>query len=95
MGGGFLRRGAHRLADLTEGVRAASSRTLTDLRAHDLASIEETLQWLAEAGGLTVDYETAALSPAAGSGQLTLEGLATVREILAGAAPATPESAAP
>lgn len=90
----LFRQGRDRLADLTEGVRAASSRTLTDLRAQDLALIEETLQWLAEAGGLTVDYETAALSPAAGSWQLTQEGLATVREILAGGAPATPESAA-
>lgn len=91
----FFRQDRERLAALCDAVRAASSRLLTDLRAQDLYAWEETLQWLSEAGGLTVDYETAELTAVSGGWQLTADGLATVREMLAGGTPATPESAAP
>lgn len=90
----FFRQGGEHLDTLADGVRAESARLLTNLRAQDIADLEETLQWLAGAGGLDVDYETADLARTAGGWRLSGEGMATVQGLLAGGMPATPESAA-
>ena len=91
----FFRQGREALPDLVGAVRGASARLLTDLTAQDLYRLEDTLSWLSEAAGLTVDYETADLQPAGDAWQLTAAGTRTVCELLAGGtpAPATPESA--
>ena len=91
----FFRQGKEVLPGLAEAVRGASARLLTDLTAQDLYRLEETLTWLSGASGLTVDYETADLQPAAGSWQLTETGMQTVQTLLAGGRPAetTPETA--
>lgn len=91
----FFRQGKEVLPGLAEAVRGASARLLTDLTAQDLHRLEETLTWLSGASGLTVDYETADLQPAAGSWQLTETGMQTVQTLLAGGRPAetTPETA--
>lgn len=90
----YFRQGQPNLAALPNAVRAASARLLTDLTAQDLARLEETLTWLSGAAGFTADYVEAGTEPAAGSWQLTADGRDTLLELLAGGAPATPETAA-
>lgn len=89
----YFRQGQPNLAALTNAVRAASARLLTDLTAQDLARLEETLTWLSGAAGFTADYVAAGTEPAAGGWQLTADGRDTLLELLAGGAPATPETA--
>ena len=84
----YFRQGQPNLAAL-----AASARLLTDLTAQDLARLEETLTWLSGAAGFTADYVAAGTEPAAGGWQLTADGRDTLLELLAGGAPATPETA--
>ena len=88
-----FRQGEPNLAALPNAVRAASARLLTDLTAQDLARLEETLTWLSGAAGFTADYVAAGTEPAAGGWQLTADGRDTLLELLAGGAPATPETA--
>ena len=90
----YFRQGQPNLAALPNAVRAASARLLTDLTAQDLARLEETLTWLSGAAGFTADYVAAGTEPAAGGWQLTADGRDTLLELLAGGAPATPETAA-
>lgn len=90
----YFRQGQPNLAALPDAVRAASARLLTDLTAQDLARLEETLIWLSGAAGFTADYVEAGTEPAAGGWQLTADGRDTLLELLAGGAPATPETAA-
>ena len=90
----YFRQGQPNLAALPNAVRAASARLLTDLTAQDLARLEETLIWLSGAAGFTADYVAAGTEPAAGGWQLTADGRDTLLELLAGGAPATPETAA-
>lgn len=90
----YFRQGQPNLAALPDAVRAASARLLTDLTAQDLARLEETLTWLSGAAGFTADYVAAGTEPAAGGWQLTADGRDTLLELLAGGAPATPETAA-
>lgn len=90
----YFRQGQPNLAALPDAVRAASARLLTDLTAQDLARLEETLTWLSGAAGFTADYVAAGTEPAAGGWQLTVDGRDTLLELLAGGAPATPETAA-
>lgn len=89
----YFRQGQPNLAALPDAVRAASARLLTDLTAQDLARLEETLTWLSGAAGFTADYVAAGTEPAAGGWQLTADGRDTLLELLAGGAPATPETA--
>ena len=89
----YFRQGQPNLATLPNAVRAASARLLTDLTAQDLARLEETLTWLSGAAGFTADYVAAGTEPAAGGWQLTADGRDTLLELLAGGAPATPETA--
>lgn len=89
----YFRQGQPNLAALPDAVRAASARLLTDLTAQDLARLEETLTWLSGAAGFTADYVAAGTEPAAGGWQLTADGRNTLLELLAGGAPATPETA--
>lgn len=89
----YFRQGQPNLAALPDAVRAASARLLTDLTAQDLARLEETLTWLSGAAGFTADYVAAGTEPAAGGWQLTPDGRGTLLELLAGGAPATPETA--
>ena len=89
----YFRQGQPNLAALPNAVRAASARLLTDLTAQDLARLEETLTWLSGAAGFTADYVAAGTEPAAGGWQLTADGRETLLELLAGGAPATPETA--
>lgn len=89
----YFRQGQPNLAALPDAVRAASARLLTDLTAQDLARLEETLTWLSGAAGFTADYMEAGTEPAAGGWQLTADGRDTLLELLAGGAPATPETA--
>ena len=89
----YFRQGQPNLAALPNAVRAASARLLTDLTAQDLAWLEETLTWLSGAAGFTADYVAAGTEPAAGGWQLTADGRDTLLELLAGGAPATPETA--
>ena len=89
----YFRQGQPNLAALPDAVRAASARLLTDLTAQDLARLEETLTWLSGAAGFTADYVAAGTKPAAGGWQLTADGRDTLFELLAGGAPATPETA--
>lgn len=89
----YFRQGQPNLAALPDAVRAASARLLTDLTAQDLARLEETLTWLSGAAGFTADYVEAGTEPAAGGWQLTADGRDTLLELLAGGAPATPETA--
>ena len=89
----YFRQGQPNLAALPDAVRAASARLLTDLTAQDLARLEETLTWLSGAAGFTADYVAAGTEPAAGGWQLTADGQDTLLELLAGGAPATPETA--
>ena len=89
----YFRQGQPNLAALPNAVRAASTRLLTDLTAQDLARLEETLTWLSGAAGFTADYVAAGTEPAAGGWQLTADGRDTLLELLAGGAPATPETA--
>lgn len=89
----YFRQGQPNLAALPDAVRAASARLLTDLTAQDLARLEETLTWLSGAAGFTADYLAAGTEPAAGGWQLTADGRDTLLELLAGGAPATPETA--
>lgn len=90
----YFRQGQPNLAALPDAVRAASARLLTDLTAQDLARLEETLTWLSGAAGFTADYVEAGTEPAADGWQLTADGRDTLLELLAGGAPATPETAA-
>lgn len=90
----YFRQGQPNLAALPNAVRAASARLLTDLTAQDLARLEETLTWLSGAAGFTADYVAAGTEPAAGGWQLTADGRDALLELLAGGAPATPETAA-
>lgn len=90
----YFRQGQPNLAALPDAVRAASARLLTDLTAQDLARLEETLTWLSGAAGFTADYVAAGTEPAADGWQLTADGRDTLLELLAGGAPATPETAA-
>lgn len=90
----YFRQGQPNLAALPDAVRAASARLLTDLTAQDLARLEETLTWLSGAAGFTADYVEAGTELAAGAWQLTADGRDTLLELLAGGAPATPETAA-
>ena len=90
----YFRQGQPNLAALPNAVRAASARLLTDLTAQDLARLEETLTWLSGAAGFTADYVEAGTELAAGGWQLTADGRDTLLELLAGGAPATPETAA-
>lgn len=90
----YFRQGQPNLAALPDAVRAASARLLTDLTAQDLARLEETLTWLSGAAGFTADYVAAGTEPAAGGWQLTADGRDALLELLAGGAPATPETAA-
>lgn len=90
----YFRQGQPNLAALPNAVRAASARLLTDLTAQDLARLEETLTWLSGAAGFTADYMEAGTEPVAGAWQLTADGRDTLLELLAGGAPATPETAA-
>ena len=90
----YFRQGQPNLAALPDAVRAASARLLTDLTAQDLARLEETLTWLSGAAGFTADYVEAGTELAAGGWQLTADGRDTLLELLAGGAPATPETAA-
>ena len=89
----YFRQGQPNLAALPNAVRAASARLLTDLTAQDLARLEETLTWLSGVAGFTADYVAAGTEPAAGGWQLTADGRDTLLELLAGGAPATPETA--
>lgn len=89
----YFRQGQPNLAALPNAVRAASARLLTDLTAQDLARLEETLTWLSGAAGFTADYVAAGTEPAADGWQLTADGRDTLLELLAGGAPATPETA--
>ena len=89
----YFRQGQPNLAALPDAVRAASARLLTDLTAQDLARLEETLTWLSGAAGFTADYVAVGSEPAAGGWQLTADGRDTLLELLAGGAPATPETA--
>lgn len=89
----YFRQGQPNLAALPNAVRAASARLLTDLTAQDLARLEETLTWLSGAAGFTADYVEAGTEPAADGWQLTAAGRDTLLELLAGGAPATPETA--
>ena len=89
----YFRQGQPNLAALPNAVRAASARLLTDLTAQDLARLEETLTWLSGAAGFAADYVAAGTEPAAGGWQLTADGRDTLLELLAGGAPATPETA--
>ena len=89
----YFRQGQPNLAALPNAVRAASARLLTDLTAQDLARLEETLTGLSGAAGFTADYVAAGTEPAAGGWQLTADGRDTLLELLAGGAPATPETA--
>lgn len=89
----YFRQGQPNLAALPDAVRAASARLLTDLTAQDLARLEETLTWLSGAAGFTADYVAAGTELAAGGWQLTADGRDTLLELLAGGAPATPETA--
>lgn len=89
----YFRQGQPNLAALPNAVRAASARLLTDLTAQDLARLEETLTWLSGAAGFTADYVAAGTEPAVGGWQLTADGRDTLLELLAGGAPATPETA--
>lgn len=89
----YFRQGQPNLAALPDAVRAASARLLTDLTAQDLARLEETLTWLSGAAGFTADYVAAGTEPAVGGWQLTADGRDTLLELLAGGAPATPETA--
>ena len=89
----YFRQGQPNLAALPNAVRAASARLLTDLTAQDLARLEETLTWLSGAAGFTADYVAAGTEPAAGGWQLTADGREALLELLAGGAPATPETA--
>ena len=89
----YFRQGQPNLAALPDAVRAASARLLTDLTAQDLARLEETLTWLSGAAGFTADYVEAGTEPAADGWQLTADGRDTLLELLAGGAPATPETA--
>lgn len=89
----YFRQGQPNLAALPDAVRAASARLLTDLTAQDLARLEETLTWLSGAAGFTADYVAAGTEPAADGWQLTADGRDTLLELLAGGAPATPETA--
>ena len=89
----YFRQGQPNLAALPNAVRAASARLLTDLTAQDLARLEETLTWLSGAAGFTADYVAAGTEPAAGGWQLTADGRDALLELLAGGAPATPETA--
>ena len=89
----YFRQGQPNLAALPDAVRAASARLLTDLTAQDLARLEETLTWLSGAAGFTADYVEAGTELAAGGWQLTADGRDTLLELLAGGAPATPETA--
>ena len=90
----YFRQGQPNLAALPDAVRAASARLLTDLTAQDLARLEETLTWLSGAAGFMADYVEAGTELAAGAWQLTADGRDTLLELLAGGAPATPETAA-
>lgn len=89
----YFRQGQPNLAALPDAVRAASARLLTDLTAQDLARLEKTLTWLSGAAGFTADYVAAGTEPAADGWQLTADGRDTLLELLAGGAPATPETA--
>lgn len=80
----FFRQFPDNLANLAQGARDASSQTLTDLRAQDLAELEETLTWLAGATGYHVDYLTLDLQQTAGGSRLTAEDRQTVQALLAG-----------
>lgn len=78
----FLLQNPGALPNLTEAARTISSRTLTDLRAQDLAEIEQALQYLAGQPALVVDYQLP--SGQTGDGGYTLDeaGTALVSELL-------------
>lgn len=80
----FFRQFPDNLADLAEGARGVSSRTLTDLQAQDLYELEETLTWLSGASGYHVDYRTLELQQTAGGSILTAADRETVQSLLAG-----------
>ena len=80
----FFRQFPDHLADLAAGARSVSSQTLTDLRAQDLAELEETLTWLSGASGYHVDYQTLELQQTAGGSRLTAADLETIQALLAG-----------
>lgn len=80
----FFRQNPQHLAALADGVRGASSQTLTNLRAQDLYDLEDTLTWLSTATGYHVDYQTLELSRTAGGWQLTADDLELVQTLLEG-----------
>lgn len=80
----FFRQFPDNLANLADGARNVSSRTLTDLRAQDIYELEETLTWLSGASGYHVDYQTLELQQTAGGSRLTAADLETVQTLLAG-----------
>lgn len=80
----FARQNPGRLEGMADGLRAESSRLLTDLRAQDWQALSDCLAWLSQASGLTVDYRTPSMQSTARGWQLDQEGTGTVQSLLEG-----------
>lgn len=78
----FLRQDSTLLEGLVAGARQISSRTLTSLRAQDLAEVEQTLSWLAGRSEVTVEYEVLPGTETAAGFDPGREGLARVAALL-------------
>lgn len=78
----FFRQEPSRLTQLAQAARDNSARTLTDLLAQDLYTVEETLTYLAQQPTLTVQYLVPEGSESASGWQLDEEGTDLLRELL-------------
>ncbi len=78
----FARQNPDLLTAVPEAWRKYSARTLTDLTAPDLLAAGETLAFLQNQPALTVDYITAAVTPAPGGLALTEDGTQVVKDLL-------------
>lgn len=78
----FARQNLPALQGVPQALRAHSARTLTSLLAQDLASLEDTLDYLTGQPALTLDYTAPETAPAPGGTALTEAGLQTLLTLL-------------
>lgn len=78
----FLRQEPARLLQLPQAARDNSARTLTDLLAQDLYTIEETVTYLAEQATLTVQYQVPTGQNTSAGWILDEDGSQLVQELL-------------
>ncbi|MDD6319597.1 MAG: hypothetical protein PUA63_01880 [Oscillospiraceae bacterium] len=79
----LLRQNPAQMPELIGGLRAASARTLTDLRAQDLNTVEQTMEYLCASPSLTITAAVPSMTSCPGQEwELTQEGTEQLLEIL-------------